>query len=379
MGGPAHQVTLLSGRRFPSRYESLLAHGSVPAGEGSLAYLARQEGAREIFVSELVQPISPVQDVRALRRLAGIIRSFRPDVIHTHTAKAGFIGRQAASLAGISRPVLVHTFHGHVLEGYFGRIKSGLYRRLERRLASGTDALIGVSTATVDDLVRLGVAPREKFRVVPLGLDLERFDSIEAAARPRARARLGYREGDVVCTFVGRLAPVKRVGLLIAALGRARACDERLQLLVVGDGAERASLERQARAAGLAQAVRFVGYRDDLETIWAGSDLAVLSSDNEGTPVALIEAAAAGLPAVATDVGGVAEAVSPESSLLVPPGDERGLANAMVELGGDPERRAAMGAIARARAIERFSVDRLIADISGLYQGLLDECAPADA
>ena len=182
LGGPAHQASLLSGRRFdPERYQTLLVHGRTAPGEESMADLAQAEGAETVYLPSLRQPVNPIHDTRALRELGSFARRFRPHLVHTHTAKAGFLGRQAALLGVRPRPVLVHTFHGHVLEGYFGPAKTRLYRGLERTLARHTDRLLGVSRRTVDDLVRLGVAPPEKFRVIPLGLELEPFASLELA------------------------------------------------------------------------------------------------------------------------------------------------------------------------------------------------------
>ncbi len=202
LGGPAHQASYLSGRRFhPDRYETLLVHGQPAPGEESMADLAESEGARTLYLPSLRQPVDPIHDTRALAQIRSIVRRFRPDLVHTHTAKAGFLGRQAALIAGGPRPALVHTFHGHVLEGYFGKGKTTLYRNLERRLGRRTDRLIGVSRQTVDDLVRLGVAPREKFSVVPLGLDLDPF------ARARASRRRGPAEASSACRTTGCCSP----------------------------------------------------------------------------------------------------------------------------------------------------------------------------
>ena len=175
LGGAAQHASLLSGRRLDSRrFESLLVHGRLAEGEQSMADLAEQEGAETRFVSQLGQPISPVRDPLALGQLVRIVRRFKPHIVHTHTAKGGFVGRTAA-LALQPRPAIVHTYHGHVLEGYFGPRKAALYRGLERRMARVSDCLIGVSDRTVDDLVRLGVAPRDRFRVLPLGMGLHPF------------------------------------------------------------------------------------------------------------------------------------------------------------------------------------------------------------
>jgi glycosyltransferase involved in cell wall biosynthesis len=372
MGGPAHQAALLSGRRFhPERYETLLVHGSLAPGEVSLADLAAEEGARMRFLGDLQQPVNPPRDARALLGLIRLARAFGPHVVHTHTAKAGFLGRQAA-LAVRPRPAIVHTFHGHVLEGYFGAAKARLYLELERALARVSDRLIGVSQATVDDLVRLGVAPREKFRVLPLGLDLEPLAAPAGEApRRESRDQLGVAAGEVLAVFVGRVVPIKRLDLLLRAFARARSSDPRLRLALVGDGEERPRLESLASELGVGAAVLFLGYRRELRPLFAAADLAVLSSDNEGTPVSLIEAAAAGLPSVATDVGGVGEVVGEDTGLLVPRGDVAALAEALLRMAADPDRRRGRGRAARLRAVERYGVGRLLGDVDALYAELL--------
>jgi glycosyltransferase involved in cell wall biosynthesis len=376
LGGPAHQASLLSGRRLdPERYETLLVHGRPAPGEESMADLATAEGAETVYLPSLRQPVNPIHDLRALRRLVSIARRFRPDLVHTHMAKAGFLGRQAALIAARPRPVLVHTFHGHVLEGYFGPAKTDLYRRLERRLARRTDRLIGVSRQTVDDLVRLEVAPAEKFSVIPLGLDLGPFANVERNAGRGLRAELGLADDDVLLVFVGRIVPIKRLDLLLRAFSRAQPEGARLHLAIAGDGQTRADFERFASDLGIRDAVSFLGYRRDLVPIAAAADVAVLSSDNEGTPVWLIEAAAAGTPAIATDVGGASEVVTPETGLVVPPDDEAGLASAISPLAADQALRRRMGKAAREHVLRRYSIERLVADIDSLYRELLERAA----
>jgi glycosyltransferase involved in cell wall biosynthesis len=200
LGGPAHQASLLSGRRLdPERYETLLVYGAVPPDEQSMADLASREGARTEFLPSLMQPVRPQHDLRALMRLREIAREFRPDVVHTHTAKAGYLGRSAA-LRMRPRPAIVHTYHGHVLEGYFSAPVSQGYRALERRLARRSDRLIGVSEATVADLVRLGIAPRERFQVVRLGLDLKPFSRLDEDAGQAFRAEVGVDAEETLVT-----------------------------------------------------------------------------------------------------------------------------------------------------------------------------------
>lgn len=371
MGGPAHQAALLSGRRFfPERYETLLIHGSLPAGEASLADLSREEGATMRFLPDLRQPVQPFVDARALAKLIRLARAFKPDVVHTHTAKAGFLGRQAA-LAMRPRPAIVHTYHGHVLEGYFGPAKARLYLELERALARVSDRLLGVSQATVDDLVRLGVAPRERFRVMPLGLDLAPLAEVdEALSRAESRRELDVGEGEVLSIFVGRVVPIKRLDVLLDALAQARESDPRIRLALVGDGDERPGLERRAAELGIERDVLFLGYRRDLRPLFAAADFAVLSSDNEGTPVSLIEAAAAGLPAVTTDAGGVREVVGGETGIVVPRGDASALAAGILRMAGDAALRERCGRAARERSLNRYGAERLLGDIDSLYREL---------
>jgi glycosyltransferase involved in cell wall biosynthesis len=372
LGGPAHQVALLSGRRLdPERFQTLLVHGRLAKGEESMAYLAEREEARTVYLPSLGPPVLPHRDLRALVSLRRLIRGFRPHVVHTHTAKAGFLGRQAALIAYRPRPVIVHTYHGHVLEGYFGPGKSAVFRSLERRLARSTDALVGVSEATVSDLVRLGVAGRERFRVIALGLDLSAYERRDDDGGAELRRRLDLAPNDVLAVLVGRMVPIKRVDVLIRAVSVARAAGAPLHLAIVGDGQQRTRLEALSKQIGVSDAVHFLGYQRDLRPVFAAADAAALSSDNEGTPVSLIEAGAAGLPGVATEVGGVAEVVGPDAALLVPRGDHVAMGRMLARLASDPPLRARMGAAARQRALGRYRAERLISDIEALYDELL--------
>ena len=372
MGGPAHHVGLLGSRLDPDRYETLLLHGDPGAGEDSLEDSVRARGAVMARVPGLRPEVRLHDDARALASLVRAMRRLKPDIVHTHTAKAGMLGRLAAVMTGEPRPKIVHTYHGHVLEGYFNPVKSATYRRLERALASMSDALIGVSSATVDDLVRLGVAPADKFRVIPIGLDLAPF--LRATPRHGAafRKEAGVQPGEVLVTFVGRLVRIKRVDVLLRGFAHACKSGAPLRLAVVGDGALRPELEALASELGVADRVWFAGYRGDMLAVTSGSDLAVLSSDNEGTPVSLIEAAAAGTPAVSTDVGGVADVVTPGAGWLVPAGDTEALGIALAANAGDPELLKQMGQRARDAVAERFSVARLVEDIDSLYDQLID-------
>jgi glycosyltransferase involved in cell wall biosynthesis len=371
MGGPAHHVGLLGSLLDPERYESLLLHGEVGSGEDSLEESVRARGVRMARVPGLGPELRPHDDARALASLVRAMRLTRPNIVHTHTAKAGMLGRLAAVLAGDPPPAIVHTYHGHVLEGYFGPLRNAAYRGLERRLARVSDRLIGVSQATVDDLVRIGVAERAKFEVIPIGLDLDPFLQAGPDAGSGFRGEAGVQANEVLLTFVGRLVAIKRVDVLLRAVARARELGAPVRLAVVGDGGERKTLARLAVELGIAGHVVFAGYRADMVAVASATDLAVLSSDNEGTPVWLIEAAAAGAPAAAVSVGGVPDVVTSQTGALARPGDADALGRAIAELSLDPERRAALSEAARRHVAERYAAERLVRDVEALYEGLL--------
>ena len=378
LGGPAYHVSLLSGRMDPARFETLLVSGRVPRGEQSSADLAERYGARHVNVAHLGPELRPLDDLRALREVVRIARAFRPHIVHTHTAKAGLIGRLAAEFCA-PRPIVLHTYHGHVLEGYFSRPVAELYRTIERVMALRSDLLIGVSTATVDDLVRLGVANRSTFEVVPLGLDLDAFLELPLEPRRTFRDQLGIAPDVVLATFVGRLAPIKRVDILLHALAIARRRGAQVALAVVGDGELRKELERTATELGCAEAVYFVGYRRDLVDIVAATDVGVLTSDNEGTPVSLIEAGAGGRALVATRVGGVSDVVVPGTGLLVSPGDPDAFADALIAVAASAPERRAMGAAARTHVGAHYRSEVLLKRMTAVYERLLASRARARA
>lgn len=371
VGGPAYNVAILTGRLDPERYETLLVHGRLGPGEGSFEQLARDEGCRVRRVEELSPTVRPLADLRALLKLIRIVRTFRPDIVHTHTAKAGFIGRAAAFLGRRPRPVIVHTYHGHVLEGYFGPVKTGFYRFLERMFGRVSDCLIGVSQATIDDLVRLRVAPRERFRRLSIGLDLSRFAQAARSTGEEFRVAISVPSDCVLLLYTGRLVPIKRVDLLLVALAKIRASGASVHLAVIGDGELRTDLEGAAKTLGVDDHVSFVGYLADTVPATAASDVAVLASDNEGTPVALIEAAAAALPSVATRVGGVPEVVTEHAGRLVAPGDASAIAAVVLELVSNPLLRREMGKRAQYHVNEQFSSTRLLRDVEKMYEELL--------
>jgi glycosyltransferase involved in cell wall biosynthesis len=309
----------------------------------------------------------------ATLRLARLIRRERPDILHTHTAKAGTVGRVAALLAGRRRPpIVVHTFHGHVLRGYFGPLKSRVFRLLERWLASHSTALIAVSPQVRDDLVALGVAPRNRFVVIRLGIELEQRVAGTENGRAESRRYLGIPPERFAVGWIGRMTAVKRTDDILVAFKRLRDEGVDAVLCLVGDGPDRVDLERRAQELAVVRDTLFLGYQENVAPFYSAFDALVLPSSNEGTPVSAIEALAAGRPVVATRVGGVPDVVQEgEDGFLVEPGDTDGLAARLAQLARDPALRERMGRAGRERVLPRYAVDRLVDDVDRLYRSLL--------
>jgi glycosyltransferase involved in cell wall biosynthesis len=368
IGGPSLHVILLTAGLAERGYETRLVVGREAPSEGNFLDLARARGIDYVQLAGLGREIRPLADVVTLWQVYRMLRGWRPAIVHTHTAKAGVLGRLAARLAGV--PIVVHTYHGHVLRHYFGPLRTALFRRLEAVLNRLTDVAVTVSAALRADLIAMGVAPAEKIRVVPLGLELARFTA--ALSGGALRETCHARAGEAVVGIVGRLVPIKDVGSFLEAAARVRHARPGTRFAVVGDGDCRAALEAQAAALGLGEAVSFLGWRTDLETVYAGLDVVVNSSLNEGTPVALIEAMAAGRPVVATAVGGTPDLLGEGArGRLVPARDAGALAAAILDTLERPAEAEGRARAGKDYVLAHHSVDRLLSDIDGLYRELL--------
>ena len=373
MGGPALHVAYLSSGLRERGYATTLVAGSLARGEESMAFVARELGVQVISIAELHREISPLRDALAVLRLARLIRLQRPQILHTHTAKAGAIGRLAALLAGEARPpIIVHTFHGHVLRGYFGPLRAALFRELERRLAGVATVLVAVSPEVRDDLVALGVAPKEKFVVIRLGIELDRRVDPGDDGRLETRRMMGVPPERFLVGWIGRMTGVKRTDDVLRALAGVRRRGVDAALCLVGDGPDREHVERRAHDLGIVRHCLFLGYQEDVGRFYAAFDTMILPSANEGTPVSVIEALASERPVVATRVGGVPDVVRDgEDGFLVEPGDVEQLADRLAVLARDPELRGRMGRAGRERVLPRYGVEQLIDNVDALYRSLL--------
>jgi len=382
IGGPARNAVLLTealGSRSKAEgetWETVLVCGEVSEAEGDMMYLAREKGVKPIIIKELSRELSIVNDLRAFWKIYRIICKEKPDIIHTHTAKAGTLGRLAGILynvpltltlspKGRGKCVLVHTFHGHVLRGYFGRLKSLCFIWVEKILALFTDKIVTVSESLKRELIeRFRIAPESKFYVVELGFELDEL------------LKLPVKENrDVVnIGIVGRLVPVKNHRMLFRAANRIKDSGTRIKFAVIGDGELREELEYHARESGLQDIVEFKGWVNDLARIYEELDIVVLTSLNEGTPVSIIEAMAAARPVVATKVGGVPDIVQDtKSGYLAELDNVKVFTEGLWGLIRDKEKRKRFGEYGRESVKERFSKDRLVKDIDTLYNSILEK------
>ena len=390
-GGPARHVVSLSRGLQDKGYETLLVSGEAARGENDLSALAAQEGVPLRRISTLSREIDPLADTASLISLRALVREFDPHIVATHTAKAGLVGRLAVRVENTLRSAqarirTVHTFHGNVLSGYFPSWKENAFRWVEQRLArNASDAIVVLSAEQRAEIVdRFRVAPAENVYVMPLGLDLSSFEKLPP--RGAFRSELGFGDDAFVVGIVGRIAPIKNHEMFVQAAARTLHAVPKSRFVVIGDGEGAGNLRRLAASLHLAEAIRFVGFRTDLASVYSGLDAVALTSRNEGTPLSLIEAMACGKPVVATDVGGVRDILTREwagpvtqrrfvrsetpRGLLVPSGDIEEFARSLVALAGDGAR-ARLGEAGRAYAFRYHALPRLLDDADCLYRQVL--------
>jgi glycosyltransferase involved in cell wall biosynthesis len=367
IGGPSLHVIHLSAGLADHGFETRLVVGKTDDREGDFHDLAAARGVVVTIIPELGRSIRPWSDLRALFLLYRLMRRERPQIVHTHTAKAGALGRLAAFAARV--PVVVHTYHGHVLSGYFSPMVSAFFRNIERALAPATDVLLTVSESVKGDLVRLAVSPARRVRVLPLGLDLQPLSGV--LPRGELRREAGWSDADFVVGIVGRLVPIKDVDTFIETAARLVETTDAVRFAVVGDGEERARLEARAKSL-LGDRIHFFGWRKDAAAVFGDLDIAVNTSLNEGTPVALIEALAAGRPVVATAVGGTPDLLEGgRFGKLVPVKSPAATAAAIQWALDSPTEAHLMASTGQSVVLAKYSVARLLEDMSSLYRELL--------
>jgi len=381
VGGPAKHVTWLTAGLQDANYRSLLVAGSVPPGEEDMGYFADEAGVKPVYIPEMSREIS-LKDAVTVWKLFRLFLRERPDVVHTHTAKAGTVGRVAGffyrwltpgTLVGRPRSCkFVHTYHGHVFHSYYGPSRTRLFLAIERLLARlVTDQLIVVSEQQGAEIgTDFRVGRRGQIKVVPLGLDLSVFAD-HASRRARFRDELAVDDETVLVGIVGRLTEIKNHRMFLNSVARLKDRGPKMRFVVIGDGSLRDSLEQQARSLGLQSEVIFTGGRRDPEYFYPALDIVALTSLNEGTPLTLIEAMANARPVVATSVGGVVDLIGEDRGIGVPSGDEEAFASALQRLAADGELQKDLGARGLEFVQRNYRKERLVEDIKRLYRELM--------
>lgn len=368
IGGPATHVTLLNQGLTNLGYECLLVTGMETDREGTLK---DEVSARQLsmeIIPNLGREIALGEDIKTLLKLYRLMRRWKPDIVHTHTAKAGFVGRLAARLAGVS--LVVHTFHGHVFHGYFGRAKTRFFIALEKFCAKLSDRIITISDRLKTEILEFGITHAEHIQIIPLGLELNRLNAVSEINR--FHAEFGLSPDVQLVGAVGRMVPIKNLHLFLNAAAIAHQKNPNLRFVLVGDGELRTELETYAEKLNISHAVIFAGWRRDLAQVYADLDAVVISSDNEGTPASLIEAMAAGCPVISTRVGGVPDFVKDgETGRLVPPRNPNALGQAILNLFENSTSTSQMAKQAKVMALKQYNSERLIADMDRLYKNLL--------
>ena len=400
VGGPSKHVIWLTKGLQNSECESVLVAGTVPPGEDDMSYFATEQGVSPIFVSQMSREIS-LKDAVTIWKLYRLFVRERPDIVHTHTAKAGTVGRVAGLLYRWLTPGLflghpracrfVHTYHGHIFHSYYGPLKTRLFLTIEKALALLiTDRIVVISEQQRREInEEFGVGRAERFAVIPLGLDLDVFADWKERGQS-FREELGLRKGDILVGIVGRLTEIKNHELFLRAVADFKTRVWRpstrgvVRFVVIGDGALRTKLEQITASLDLSEDVMFAGSRRNLEDLYPALDIVALTSLNEGTPLTLIEAMANARPVISTAVGGVVDLlgdpISENSGTLfltcqrgvsVPPNDAAAFADGLGRLVDDPTLRREIGERGLQFVQSNYSKDRLLEDEGALYADLL--------
>lgn len=395
LGGPTHNAAYLT-RYMPGEFETLLVGGSQEATEEGSHHILDSLGVEPVILPEMQREVAPWRDRGAYRRIKKLIKDFKPDIVHTHAAKAGAVGRMAAADVGVK--AIVHTFHGHVFHSYFGPLRTALYKNIERYLAKRSSRIIAISNKQKEELVdEHRICDEEKVSVIPLGFDLSRFQEDQLRKRALFRKVYGVADDEIAIGIVGRLVPIKNHDLFLEVIERvSRSTGRRVRAFIVGDGEERDRLQQRVEELGMSQVngpyfnghgfghgvngkpmvapatITFTSWIKEVDIVNAGVDIIMLTSLNEGTPVSLIEAQASNKPIVSTRVGGIENVVLPgRTALLSESGDVDGLTAQMISLIENDAQRRVMGDGGWAHVRDRYHYSRLVEDTAQLYRSLL--------
>jgi glycosyltransferase involved in cell wall biosynthesis len=382
LGGPTYNAAYLT-KYLDNDYETLLVGGVNGASEKNSQFILNQLGIDPLIIPSMKREVSPADDYKSYLYLTKIIRDFNPQIVHTHASKAGAIGRLAAINQNV--PVIVHTFHGHVFDSYFGPLKTSVYKNIERYLAKKTSRIIAISENQKYDLTqRFQICPEEKVSVIPLGFDLSRFRKNMDEKRVVFRQKYQVRDDEIAIGIIGRLVPIKNHSMFLEALKMVqKRTDKKVRAFIVGDGETREILKQKAIHLGIdyinglgdynPATLTFTSWITEMDYVNAGLDIVALTSLNEGTPVSLIEAQAAGKPIVTTNVGGIEDVVLPfETALLAEKSNTSDFADKLLMLIQDDDLRARMASKGWEHVRDNYHYTRLVRDTEVLYDRLLE-------
>ena len=378
LGGPTYNVAYLSKYLAPE-FETLLVGGTKDESEEGSEYIVENLGLKPVIIPEMRREINLINDYKAYKRLKEIIREYKPDIVHTHAAKAGALGRLAALSCGV--PIIYHTFHGHIFNSfYFGKLKTAFYKVIEQYLARKSTRVIAISPIQADELVNQHkIFKSEKLLMVPLGFDLQKFQDNMESKRNSFRSRYKIAEDELVISIIGRLVMIKNHNLFLEAVRKVTdASNKKIRVMIVGDGVERKNIEAKAMELNLSftdgeassfKQITFTSWIKDIDWVCAGSDIIALTSLDEGTPVSLIEAQAANKPIVSTNVGGIENVVIPgETALLSENNQLEPFAENLLLLVENEELRSNMAKKGWEHVKGKFHFTRLVEDVKTSYQ-----------
>ncbi|MGB0884819.1 MAG: glycosyltransferase [Chitinophagales bacterium] len=383
LGGPTYNAAYLSKYMAPE-FETLLVAGMKDESEASSEFITEKLGLKPIYIKDMHRSLNPIKDRKAYKELVKIIRDFKPDIVHTHAAKSGALGRLAAINEGV--PIIVHTFHGHVFHSYFNPLKTKIFLNIERYLSKKSSKTIAISNKQFEELCNdFEIDKPEKFEIVPLGFDLKRFYSDKEEKRLNFREKYKLGEEDIAIGIIGRLVPVKNHSFFLQAFKLLKEkTNKNVKAIIIGDGELKEEIFAEAAALNLninntnseITDIIFTSWIKDIDAALPGLDIVALTSLNEGTPVSLIEAQAAGVPIVSTKVGGIEDVVNEnETAFLSEKDDVDTFTNHLLSLVESKEKRISFGEKGLNVVSEKFDYMRLVKDMKKLYRKLLKEKA----
>jgi glycosyltransferase involved in cell wall biosynthesis len=373
IGGPTFNATFLT-KYLGDEFETTLIGGVPDEGEKDSLHILEEYGVEPIVIPDIQRNLSLSSDFKAYKKIKRLLQEIQPDIVHTHASKAGFLGRAAA--ISLKIPVIVHTFHGHVFHSYFGNVKTQLFKQIERYLAKKSTGIIAISDLQKKELVEVHkIAPTNKVQVIPLGFDLKKFAENKVERRQQIREKYNLKEDELAIAIIGRLAPVKDHAYFLKVIeGLLKKTQIPIKVFIVGDGSEKESIQLKVAAinAQYPGTILMTSWILDIASFNQGMDIVCLTSKNEGTPVSIIEAQAAGLPVISADVGGVRDILEEgKAGFVIKKENIETYIDKLRLLVEDSSLRRKFSIFGEQNVMEKFSYHRLVKDMSSYYKSLL--------